>query len=301
MEAPQRFEVPRDEAGIRLDRFLADRLKLTRSAVRKLLASGSVRIGTQVSDATSKGLALGSGEVVEVGSFTAPEEQEALPEPAVPLRFLAEGEGWVAVDKPAGMPVHPLREGETGTVLNALVARHPEVNGVGEGALRSGVVHRLDVDTSGALLVATEALCWERLREAFREHRVQKRYLAVVAGRAGPGELELPLYVAASRPARVRVAGPRNLADARLARTSWRVLRTFEDATLLEVEIETGFLHQIRVTLAHEGYPVLGDRTYAGEAVAARAERQLLHASHVSFDEIEATSPPPTDFADYLG
>jgi 23S rRNA pseudouridine1911/1915/1917 synthase len=295
----QRFEVPREEAGVRLDRFLADRLSLTRSAVRKLLAGGSVRVGSQVSDASSKGLALGSGEVVEVGSFTPPEEQEALPEPAAPLVLLAEGEGWLAVDKPAGMPVHPLREGERGTVLNALVARHPEVNGVGEGALRSGVVHRLDVDTSGALLVATEQKCWERLRDAFRTHRVRKRYLAVVDGNADAGEAQVPLYVASSRPARVRVAGPRDQADARMTRTRWRVLRTFEDATLLEVEIETGFLHQIRVTLAKAGYPVLGDRIYAEDSVAARAPRQLLHACYVGVDEIEAASPAPQDFDAY--
>ena len=300
MEGPQRFEVSRQEAGVRLDRFLAGRLSLTRSAVRKLLAGGSVRIGSQVSDARSKGLALGGGEVVEVGAFTPPEAQEALPEPAAPLFLLARGEGWVAVDKPAGMPVHPLREDERGTVLNALVARHPEIMGVGEGALRSGVVHRLDVDTSGALLLATEQKCWERLREAFRSHRVQKRYLAVVDGAAAAGAIELPLYVAASRPARVRVAGPREEADARVTRTRWRVLRALEEATLLEVEIETGFLHQIRVTLEHVGHPLLGDRIYAGERVASRAPRQLLHARHLALDEIEATSPPPADFAAYL-
>ena len=297
-DAPSRhFEVSREDAGTRLDRFLADQLGLSRSQARKLLAGGGVKVGTQPCDASSKGLELSAGEVVEVGAFTPPDEQEPIPEPERALPVLAEGAGWLAVDKPAGMPVHPLRAEETGTVLNALVVRHPELVGVGEGALRSGVVHRLDVETSGVLLVATEQPAWERLREAFRAHRVRKRYLAVVHGRPEAGAAELPLYVAARSPARVRVASERG--EGRPTRTAWRPLASGSDTTLLEVTIETGFLHQIRATLAHLGHPVLGDRTYAPPEIAARAPRQLLHASQVALEEIEATSPTPLEIESF--
>lgn len=300
MPQAQRFEVTREEDGVRLDRFLADKLALSRSQVRRLLAGGKVRLAERSGNASSKGLALCAGEVVEVEPFTAPEDQEAAPEPGLVVPVLAEGPGWVALDKPAGMPVHPLREHERGTALNALRAMHPEIHGVGEGGLRSGVVHRLDVDTSGALLFATRRETWERLRAAFRERRVSKRYAAVVQGSLAEGEedeIELPLYVTSSRPARVRMAraGERGVAT----HTRWQVVRAGPGWSRLAVEIETGFLHQIRATLTHVGHPILGDALYAPAPVARRAPRQLLHSERVAFEELEAQSPLPEDFEPY--
>ena len=133
------------------------------------------------------------------------------PEAAARLSILAHGPGWLAVDKPAGMPVRPHAEDERGTVLNAIAALEPAVHGVGEGGLRSGVVHRLDVETSGVLLVATREDAWRRLRRAFAERRVEKVYFALVWGELAsrPGEaleeVEVGLVVARHRPARVRV------------------------------------------------------------------------------------------------
>jgi 23S rRNA pseudouridine1911/1915/1917 synthase len=198
--------------------------------------------------------------------------------------------------------VHPLREDETGTVLNAVIARFPELHGVGEGGLRSGVVHRLDVDTSGVLLVATQQAAWERLRGAFAEHRVEKVYRAIVLGRVlGAGSAELPLVTARHRPARVRVAEPSERArGARWAVLAYRPLEVFDAATLLEVRPRTGFLHQIRVTLAHLGFPVAGDRTYGPATDATGAARHMLHAARVAVDEIEAASPDAADFAELL-
>ena len=163
-------------------------------------------------------------------------------------------------------------------------------------------MHRLDVDTTGVLLFATQEECWRRLRAGFAEHRVEKLYRAIVRGHPGEGEVELALAIARHRPARVAVqaaAAPGR--SARAARTAWRTLEELPGAALVELRSVSGFLHQIRVTLAHLGHPVLGDRVYADAAVAAAAPRQLLHAAELRFEEIAAQSPDPADFRAALG
>ena len=213
--------------------------------------------------------------------------------------MLASGPGWLAVDKPAGTPVHPLRADETGTLLSAVLARHPETQGVGEKGLRSGVVHRLDVDTSGAMLFAVTEPAWQRLRAAFREHRVEKVYRALVAGRIDAGEAQVGLLTARHRPAKVRVVDAGEARSARGVRMGfmrWEPIQYFESATLVEARPTTGFLHQIRATFAHFGHPILGDRTYADEATSRAAARHMLHAASVRFEEVAADSPEPEDF-----
>jgi 23S rRNA pseudouridine1911/1915/1917 synthase len=298
------LEVRPDEAGRRLDLFLADRLRLSRAQTRRLLARGVVRVDGSVAPAGAKGTPVAAGARIAVEPFTRPERQRALAQPELPLAVLAQGPGWLAVDKPAGTPVHPLEEGETGTLLNALLARYPEAHGVGEGALRSGVVHRLDVDTSGALLLATQEASWRRLREAFRSHRVQKVYRAIALGRLeDAGEAELPLVTARHRPARVRVLAREEWQRARNARCGvlrWQVLEHLEGAVLVEVRPVTGFLHQIRATLAHLGAPLAGDRTYGPARDATGAARHMLHAARVAFEEVSATCPDAPDFAALL-
>jgi 23S rRNA pseudouridine1911/1915/1917 synthase len=296
---PRALRVGDEDTGQRLDVFLAGKLDLSRAQARRLLARGAVRVDGRPVAAGAKGERLWRGAAVSVAPFTRPEHQRALAEPAAPLVVLARGPGWLVVDKPAGIPVHPLAETERGTVLNALVARAPELHGVGEGGLRSGVVHRLDVETSGALLFATEPRSWGRLRAAFREHRVEKVYRAVVVGRLEhPGHVELGLVTARHRPARVRVVAEGERARSlRVGVTSWRPLEVWEVATLVEVRPKTGFLHQIRATFAHLGFPIVGDRIYATAGDASGAPRQMLHAARLEFEEVAAASPDPADFA----
>jgi 23S rRNA pseudouridine1911/1915/1917 synthase len=289
------FRVSEAEAGARLDVFLARVLPASRGQVRALLAARGVSVDGGGVDLGAKGRILGAGQRVALSEPTVAAASAPEPEPEAELRVLAEGEGWLALDKPAGVPVHPLAPGERGTLLNALVARHPEVTGIGEGGLRSGVVHRLDVDTSGVLLFATDELRWLDLREAFRSHKVEKRYRALVHGRLeGEGELVLHLAVVRHRPARVGVVPP---GDGRSRRTElrWRSLETFETATLVEVAPRTGFLHQIRASLAELGHPLVGDVAYG--APEGSASRHLLHAARVAVDDVAAESPDAADFA----
>jgi len=170
----------RTQEPLRLDRFLSQSLELSKRETLILLNAKLVEH-------------LFSGLI--------------LPEPTASLDILTQGEGYIVIDKASGMPVMPLRADETGTVLNAVVARHSELQGVGEGGLRSGVVHRLDTDTSGTLIVATQEDAWQQLRHAFKTHNTIKRYRTLVKGRlTGEGHENLDLYVAQHKPAKVRVA-----------------------------------------------------------------------------------------------
>jgi 23S rRNA pseudouridine1911/1915/1917 synthase len=293
------FLIPESEAGSRLDRYLSGALGASRAQVRKLLARGGVAVDDRVVGSSAKGLPLATGSRIEVRSFRPPASQHPIPDPEVPLVVLAEGDGWIAVEKPPGTPVHPLAEEERGTLLNALVARSPEILGIGEAGLRSGVVHRLDVETSGALLFATREDRWMKLREAFRRHRVYKRYRAIVAGElAGDEDLVLDLSVTRHRPARVRVR-PAGAPGSRRTTLHWRAVGSSGGATLVEVEPVTGFLHQIRVALAHLGHPVLGDAVY-GACGAPYAPRQMLHAAAIGYRKISVCSPDPADFRETL-
>ncbi len=313
--AGRTLEVGEQDAGVRLDVFLSRTLEISRAQSRRLLARGSVSLQARILSDKDKGLALPAGARLEVASFRRPEEQAPQPEPeggAAMPRVLAEGDGWLVVDKPAGMPVHPLDEGETGTVLNAVVKSHPEMIGVGEGGLRCGVVHRLDVWTSGALVVATREAVWQRLRRAFAEHRVSKRYVALVegefeAGAGGELEMNLGLVMARHRPAKVRVVRPSE-PDSPAVRPVSQTVRRIDsyggEASMVEIRPRTGFLHQIRVTLAHLGHPLIGDRTYGSRARGDRADwaeicgarRHMLHAAEVEIDEVHAVSPIAADF-----
>jgi 23S rRNA pseudouridine1911/1915/1917 synthase len=293
------FLVMEAEAGSRLDRYLSGALGASRAQVRKLLAGGGVAVDDRVVGSSAKGLPVSAGSRIEVAGFRPPASQRPIPDPEVPLVILAEGEGWIAVEKPAGTPVHPLAEEERGTLLNALIARSPEILGVGEAGLRSGVVHRLDVETSGVMLFATQEDRWTKLREAFRRHRVRKRYRAVVAGKLeGDRDLVLYLSVTRHRPARVRVR-PAGAPGSRMTALHWRAVASGAGATLVEVEPVTGFLHQIRVALAHLGHPVLGDAVY-GVVGAPGAPRQMLHAAAIGYREIDVCSPDPPDFREVL-
>lgn len=278
------------EEGLRLDRAVADELACSRARARDLLGSGAVLVdGRQARD---KGLILDAGQRVEV--LSSPARFDEIVAVDGDLELLAEGTGWIAVAKPAGLPVHPLRHDETDSLLQRVLARFPQIEGVGEGGLRSGVVHRLDVDTSGVQLFALDEPAFTRLREGFSGHRFDKLYRAIVHGHPPVhGALELDLEIVRHRPARV-AAKPSGEggAGSRLCPLRFRRREIFENHALVEIRPRTGFLHQIRVSFAWLGHPLVGDAVY-GEA---DAPRQMLHASRIAMGDIEAEAPDPPDF-----
>ena len=287
-----------DEVGVRFDRWLADRLGVSRARVRHLLESGRVQGPGGALRLSDKSRPTQPGERFEVEGALRAKDERPVARPDLPLDVVARGEGWWVVDKPAGRGVHPLEPAQQDTVLNAVVAHAPEIVGVGEGGLRSGVVHRLDVETSGALVFATQAEQWRRLRGAFSDHRVEKRYVAIVGGRfARERRVDLSLSVERHRPARVAV-DPGGRACGQHVRPLLE-LGDAGEATLVEVKLETGFLHQIRASMAHLGHPLLGDPAYGGRTVVGDhpVPRVMLHARRLVWGEIDVAVTEPPDFA----
>jgi 23S rRNA pseudouridine1911/1915/1917 synthase len=281
MEPQCSFEVGPAEVGQRLDAVVARALGLSRGWVRKLLDAERVLLAGRPA---AKGTILRAGDRVEVLVFARP-EAGPIANPAIALPILRESEGLVAVDKPAGLPVHPLDPDETHSALNALVACHPELVGVGEGGLRSGVVHRLDPGTSGVLIFALREDAWRAARAAFAGKRVAKRYVARVHGAfAGEREIELMLE---NRGAHVRVVER----GGRLAVSRIRALETGPVTSLVEIGMRTGVRHQIRATLAELGHPIVGDRLYGS---TAELGRHWLHAASIAWNDFaaEAELPP---------
>jgi 23S rRNA pseudouridine1911/1915/1917 synthase len=264
------LQLPAAAAGRRLDVVVGEVLGLSRARVKSLFEAGAVRVDGR---RPSKGDRLRGGARVEV-ELT--EEASALvPEPGLSLELLYEDDWLLAVDKPAGMPSHPLKPGETGTAANALVARFPEVAGAGEDVREGGLVHRLDIETSGVLLAARDRRTWEAVRALFRERAVDKRYWALVAGPIGDaGAIELPLRHKGESRVEPALDGGE---PGREALSEFRVLGRSGELALVEVKILTGVLHQVRAHLAAIGAPVVGDALYGGRQLAG-LRRFFLHA-----------------------
>jgi 23S rRNA pseudouridine1911/1915/1917 synthase len=297
-----RFTTTASDAGTRLDVALARQLQTSRAAARRMLDDGRVTRNGRVMSDRDKGIILNVGDRIVVQDLNPDEQDRIIAQPEMPLTVLAEDAtlGALIIDKPAGMPVHPLRPDETGTVMNAVIARYPQVRDIGEGGLRSGVVHRLDVETSGTLAVALTQEAWQTLRHAFAQHQTVKQYQAVIAGslQRDHGRESLDLIIAQHRPAFVRQAKPGDPpGDVRRCTLDWRVIERLPTATLVAVDLHTGFLHQIRATFAHLGHPVAGDAHYGSDLPAPRP---LLHAAGLRVGELEAQAPLPADFTDAL-
>ena len=267
--------------GHRLDKFLAEHVAgVGRHQAAELCATGRVRIDGR---RAKKSALLSAGAKVTV-ELDEPELLQAEPELALELRL--ERPELVIVNKPAGMPSAPLRTAELGTLCGALLARYPEMQGVGYRPREPGIVHRLDTQTSGLMLAARSALAFQRLSQALELERLQKRYLAVVSASGLPdsGEISRALAPDAAHPERVRVLDPDEKGGyARHKLTRYRIVRTGLGRALLEVQVGSAFRHQIRAHLAVIGHPIAGDAVYGGEPVPTLGARHALHASELSW------------------
>jgi 23S rRNA pseudouridine1911/1915/1917 synthase len=267
------IEIRAQDNGPRLDKFLAEALpELSRSFIQKLIAGGQISVNNELPKA-SYSVQSGDSIVVHVPP---PEPIEVQPEP-IPLKVIYEDPDMAVVDKPAGMVVHPSHGHHSGTLVNALLAHCTELSGIG-GALRPGIVHRLDKDTSGLIVVAKNDHAHRHLQRQFRTRHVSKTYIALVEGRlaAPSGVIDAP--IARDRKERKRMAV---VPGGRQARTEYRVLEYFAQHTLVEARPVTGRTHQIRIHFASIGHPIVGDRVYGYRKQRIPLKRHFLHAARI--------------------
>jgi 23S rRNA pseudouridine1911/1915/1917 synthase len=308
------FEVLADETGDRLDHAVAARYpELSRTRVKELIDGDLVLVDGKPSKAAHR---LHAGEKVAVNPKARPPLRAHAE--SIPLDILFEDPDIIAVNKPAGMTVHAGAGNASGTMVNALLGRGQSLSQLGD-ALRPGIVHRLDKETSGVILVAKTDAAHARLGEAFRQRAVNKTYIALVQGSFETTSGRIELAIGRDPIKRVRMAaeqktfrGPK-IANSREARTDWRTLLRIDATTLLEVQLHTGRTHQIRVHFSALKHPVVGDTLYGAAAQLRVGDisipplgRNFLHAAKIVFshprtgERMEIRAPLPVELCNFL-
>jgi ribosomal large subunit pseudouridine synthase D (EC 5.4.99.-) len=293
------FVVEDEAKGERFDVYLRAKLSdLSRERIKNLIEEGFILVEGKSVKPSYK---LKGGEQVLV---RIPVEKEYSLQPKeVPFEILYEDEDLAVIYKPAGIVVHPAPGHLDDTLVHGLLLKLRSLSGVG-GELRPGIVHRLDKDTSGVMLVAKNDFAHKKLTQDFKERRVEKEYLAIVYGRLTPKEGTLDFPIGRHPVQRKRMAVVK---EGRQALTKYKVLKLFKKATLVLAKPLTGRTHQLRVHFSHIGHPILGDPIYGGlKPDVPRPERLMLHAYRISFEHprtgshLTFTKDPPEDFERYL-
>ena len=296
--------------GGRLDKVLAEASGLSRERVKSLIAQGLVEVGGTAANQASAKIAEGTAYSIHVPP---PADAQASPQD-IPLVIPYEDEHLIVVDKPAGLVVHPAAGNPDGTLVNALLHHcRGNLSGIG-GVARPGIVHRIDKDTSGLLVVAKSDAAHEGLAKQFADHSIERVYRAVVAGHPSPSKGTISARIGRSDRNRKKMAV---LADSssrgKHAVTHYNVLEMLDNCALVECRLETGRTHQVRVHLASIGHPLLGDPVYGRTPTPLRAllksldfSRQALHAAALGFihpltgDELRFSSDLPPDMKELI-
>jgi 23S rRNA pseudouridine1911/1915/1917 synthase len=295
--------VPAALAGERLDRVVALILDVSRSVAAAVVRSGGASIDGH--PCASGKVRLTEGQEIAVDPGSVPVSSLPAPDPNVEFGIVHADEYVIVVDKPAGLVVHPGAGNPDGTLVNGLLARFPEIAGVGEPH-RPGIVHRLDAGSSGLLVVARTQDAAEALSEQFASHTATRAYLALVWGHpeAPHGVIDAPIGRSRQDPLRMAV-----VADGRPSRTEYRILQRYDrpaELSLLDCRLETGRTHQIRVHLSSINHPLVGDPIYGQRRPRLQLGRPFLHAAELAFvhpgsgEPVEFRSPLADDLAQRL-
>ena len=298
-----RETLPEVLAGERVDRVVAMITGCSRSEAADLVAGGQVTLDGDA--VTTRSVKVRAGQVIEIDDSGLGSVEAVGPDPSIELVVVHEDPDVVVVDKPAGLVVHPGSGNPDGTLVNAAVARWPEIAEVGDPS-RPGVVHRIDQGTSGLLVLARTAPAYESLVEQFSSRSVDREYLALCWGTLEPaqGMVDAPIGRSPRDPTRMAVTN-----TGREARTRYEVIDRFThpaDLTLASCRLETGRTHQIRVHLSAIGHPIVGDRQYGGDRQNLPCARPWLHATRLGFDHpttgerLTFSSDLPADLAEVL-
>ena len=296
----EEYLVTEETAGDRIDKFLAEQYEnLSRSFLQKLLKSGEVMVDGRPVKASYK---VAEGDLI---SFEVPEavEPEIVPED-IPLDILYEDHDVILVNKPKGMVVHPAAGHYTGTLVNALMFHCKEdLSGI-NGVLRPGIVHRIDMDTTGVIIACKNDLAHNSIAAQLKEHSITRRYQAIVHGALKDDEGVIDEPIGRSPKDRKKMAV--NYNKGKSAVTHYQVLTRFKDFTHIECRLETGRTHQIRVHMASIGHPLLGDAVYGPAKCPYKLQGQTLHAGILGFvhprtgEYMEFSAPLPEYFEELL-
>lgn len=297
-------------APARLDKALADATALSRARVQVLIADGMVEVGGAYAASPSQKVAPGTSFRMAVPAAA---EAEARPQ-AIPLDIAYEDDHLIVINKPAGMVVHPAAGNPDGTLVNALL-HHCEgsLSGIG-GVARPGIVHRIDKDTSGLLVVAKSDAAHEGLAAQFAEHSVHRRYIAVCAGHPNPAEGTIDARIGRSDANRKKMAVlDKNSSRGKHAITHYKTLKRLDSSAMIECRLETGRTHQVRVHCASIGHALLGDPLYGKTPKELKSlltslgfARQALHAAELGFlhpissQELRFTADLPDDMQELI-
>ncbi len=287
------------DSGIRLDKYLSEQNKdLSRVMIQRLIDSGNVTVNEKIVKASYK---VNVGDVIRV-VVEEPKETTLKPE-KLPLNVVYEDNDIIVINKEKGMVVHPGNGNLEGTLVNAVLERcKGSLSGIG-GEIRPGIVHRLDKDTSGLIIVAKNDKAHIKLSEDLKNHNIKKTYLALVRGVVKENEATIDMPIGRSDNVRTKMAVKKN---GKNAITHFKVLKRYDGYTLLEIKIETGRTHQIRVHMAEIGYPVVGDMVYSNGKNPFNIEGQMLHAWKLEFNhpitnkKMELEAELPKYFKDVL-
>lgn len=285
--------------GVRLDKAIADiDADISRMTVQKLIEENKVLVNGKQEKASYK---VKNGDKISL-EIEPPKESKLKPE-EIPLDVIYEDNDIIIINKAKGMVVHPGNGNPDGTLANAIMARCKEsLSGIG-GEIRPGIVHRIDKDTSGIIIVAKNDKAHLNISEQIKEHKTTKTYLALVRGRVKENEATIDMPIARSKKDRKKMAVDK---EGKKAVTHFKVLKRYAENTLLELVIETGRTHQIRVHLSEIGYPIVGDYTYSNGKNKFGVEGQMLHAYKIKFKhpttnkEVEFQAELPQYFKEIL-
>jgi 23S rRNA pseudouridine1911/1915/1917 synthase len=302
---PEDIIVQGSEKGERLDIFLLKKTGITRSQLQKLIKQGNVLVNNSKANQNYR---IKPEDSITIQVSAKPEE--GLVAEPIPVEIFYEDSHLVVVNKPAGMVVYPAAGHAKGTLMNALAYHCSKLSAPG-GPLRPGVVHRLDKDTSGVMVLALSDDAYYNLIEQFRQRAINRKYIAIIYGNLKEDLGEIALRIGRSESDRKKMSTQSRRGKEAL--TGWKVIQRFCRATLIEVKLGTGRTHQIRVHFASIGHPVLGDRTY-GKKIEIEVQakksisfpRQMLHAGLLGFthpatgEYLEFTSPLPEDMGERI-
>lgn len=288
-----------NEQNKRLDMYIAEEKKeLSRTTIKRLLENGDILVNEKIQKASYKPEA---GDRIQINM---PEVVETkLLAQDIPVPVIYEDKDIIVVNKPKGMVVHPANGNPDGTLVNAILAMCKDsLSGIG-GEIRPGIVHRLDKDTSGLLIIAKNDLAHMNMSKQIQDRRVIKKYIALVRGTVPENEATIDIPIARSQKDRKKMAVDKNGKE---AVTHFKVLARYDKYTLLEVKIDTGRTHQIRVHMSYIGHPVIGDEVYSNGKNEFGVKGQMLHAKYLEFKhpitgkDIKLEAPLPEYFEEVL-